>query len=291
MTFKRKPFLIASVLLATLAPLSFSSGLALADSAKISTDVIARTQSPDEVSRLDEIATTLSYPYEERTATTLYINRLPVLTFLDPSDATDNSAEAIATQVSDQIENLALSNDFDANKFSVRWQKQGVYELLYADQRLAAIDDSTFLADSTDNREQDALIAVNRFRRILGGAEPITEVANKPKPKANLVAATGRVVRTFQGHASWYGPGFHGRRTANGERFNQNAMTAAHKTLPFGTRVRVTNTYNGRSVVVRINDRGPFIRGREIDLSKGSAQQIGLVSSGVANVKLEILGN
>lgn len=293
MTSKQKLFLLASLLLGTLVPLNPSSNLASANSAETDTSVIARTQSSDEASRLDTIATTFSYPYEERTATTLYINQLPVLTFLDPSDAAKNTAEAIATKVSNQIKNLALSSDFDANKFSVRWQKQGVYELLYADQRLAALDESTFLADTTDNREQDALIAVNRFRRILGGAEPITEITNKPhaQSKTNLLAATGRVVSTLQGHASWYGPGFNGRRTANGERFNQNAMTAAHKTLPFGTQVRVTNLYNGRSVVVRINDRGPFIRGREIDLSKGSAQQIGLVSSGVANVKLEILGN
>ncbi|MGB2924160.1 MAG: septal ring lytic transglycosylase RlpA family protein [Limnothrix sp.] len=293
MTFKQKPLLLVSALFTMFAPVHLFSPVALADSSETSTAVIASTQSVDAASVFEDLVSTLSYPYEERTATTLYVNRLPVLTFLDPSNATENTAEAIATQVSTQLKSLAQSEDFDASKFSVRWQKQGVYELLYADQRFASIDESTFLADSTDNREQDALIAVNRFRRILGGVEPITEVTNKPKPqpKTNLVAATGRVVRTLQGHASWYGPGFHGRRTANGERFNQNAMTAAHKTLPFGTRVRVTNTYNGRSVVVRINDRGPFIRGRLIDLSKGSAQQIGLVSSGVANVKLEILGN
>jgi rare lipoprotein A len=85
--------------------------------------------------------------------------------------------------------------------------------------------------------------------------------------------------------ASWYGPGFHGRLTANGERFNQWAMTAAHKTLPFGTLVRVT--HGKRSVVVRINDRGPFTKGRTIDLSKGAALKIGC--SGVCRVKLQVL--
>ncbi len=80
-------------------------------------------------------------------------------------------------------------------------------------------------------------------------------------------------------HASWYGSG---HRTANGERFNPNGLTAAHRSLPFGTRVRVTNPANGRSVVVRINDRGPFIRGRQIDLSRGSARAIGM--GGVARV-------
>ena len=89
--------------------------------------------------------------------------------------------------------------------------------------------------------------------------------------------------------ASWYGPGFHGRRTANGERYNQNGYTAAHKSLPFGTKVRVTNLRTGKSVMVRINDRGPFIRGRVIDLSAGAARVIGVHSSGVAPVQLEIL--
>ncbi|MDE1468449.1 septal ring lytic transglycosylase RlpA family protein [Aurantiacibacter sp. D1-12] len=91
------------------------------------------------------------------------------------------------------------------------------------------------------------------------------------------------------GVASYYGRRFHGRRTANGERFDMNAMTAAHRTLPFGTRVRVTNPRNGRSVVVRINDRGPFVGGRTIDLSRAAATQIGMISSGHARVELERL--
>src|SRR3954454_9267110 len=86
------------------------------------------------------------------------------------------------------------------------------------------------------------------------------------------------------GAASWYGPGFHGKRTANGERFNTNALTAAHKTLPFGTQLRVTNERTGRSVVVRINDRGPYPDGRFIDLSKAAPQSVGI--SGVGRVKL-----
>lgn len=84
------------------------------------------------------------------------------------------------------------------------------------------------------------------------------------------------------GMASWYGPGFHGKRTANGERFNTHSLTAAHRTLPFGSRVRVTNKTTGRSIVVRINDRGPFVGGRVIDLSKASARAIGV--AGVAKV-------
>lgn len=99
--------------------------------------------------------------------------------------------------------------------------------------------------------------------------------------------ATGRSIGS--GVASFYGRRFHGRRTASGERFDMNAMTAAHKTLPFGTRVLVTNPRNGKSVVVRINDRGPFIRGRHIDLSRAAAKEIGMVSRGHAKVDLAIL--
>lgn len=83
------------------------------------------------------------------------------------------------------------------------------------------------------------------------------------------------------GKASWYALG---SRTASGERMNPSAMTAAHRSLPFGTKVRVTNKRNGKSVVVRINDRGPFIRGRILDLSKGAASELGFVSAGHAPV-------
>lgn len=106
----------------------------------------------------------------------------------------------------------------------------------------------------------------------------LTATACLPATHANA-ATTGR---GQAGMASWYGPGFHGRRTANGERFNTHALTAAHRTLPFGSRVRVTNKTNGRSIVVRINDRGPFVGGRVIDLSNASARAIGV--AGVAQV-------
>lgn len=92
-----------------------------------------------------------------------------------------------------------------------------------------------------------------------------------------------------QGLASWYGPGFHGRRAADGSRFNQHALTAAHKTLPFGTKVKVTNQRTGQSCVVKVTDRGPFVGHRVIDLSKGAAAAVGMLGSGVAKVTLEVL--
>ncbi len=90
--------------------------------------------------------------------------------------------------------------------------------------------------------------------------------------------------------ASYYADKFHGRPTASGEIFNMYAMTAAHKTMSFGTRLHVTNTNNGKSVVVTINDRGPFVKGRQLDLSFGAAKKIGMIESGTARVKVQVLG-
>nr|WP_144054406.1 septal ring lytic transglycosylase RlpA family protein [Pleurocapsa sp. PCC 7319] len=98
------------------------------------------------------------------------------------------------------------------------------------------------------------------------------------------------IANVFGGQASWYGPGFHGRLTASGEVYNQNALTAAHPSLGFGTRVKVRNLNNGRSVVLRINDRGPYAQGRVIDVSAAAAQSLGMISSGVAPVEVTILG-
>ena len=98
------------------------------------------------------------------------------------------------------------------------------------------------------------------------------------------------VIATQEGRASWYGPGFHGRRTANGETFDQYALSAAHRTWPLGSIVRVTNLENGARVIVRVNDRGPFAHGRIIDVSRAAAQELGFEHDGEARVALENLG-
>ena len=94
---------------------------------------------------------------------------------------------------------------------------------------------------------------------------------------------------TQRGEASWYGPGFHGKKTASGQIYNQNAMTAASRTLPLGTRVMVTNLDNGKEVEVTINDRGPYAKGRIIDLSKAAARKLGFIKAGVARVRIEVI--
>ena len=92
------------------------------------------------------------------------------------------------------------------------------------------------------------------------------------------------------GIASWYGPDFHGKKTSNGEIYNMHNLTAAHKTLPMNTMVKVTHVNNGKTVIVRINDRGPFVAGRVIDLSKAAATSINMIGTGTAPVKLEVVG-
>ncbi len=96
-------------------------------------------------------------------------------------------------------------------------------------------------------------------------------------------------LKTIYGVSSWYGPQFHGNLTANGEVYDMDKNSAAHKELPFNTWIRVTNLKNNYSILTRINDRGPFIKGRELDLSRGAAKELGMLIDGLANVKIEIV--
>lgn len=142
------------------------------------------------------------------------------------------------------------------------------------------IDPLDLVVDSTVS-ELQATLSPAEVKQVV--APPAAEL---PKPKLKVVP---EVVKVITGEASWYGPGFYGNRTANGEVYQPGTMTAAHRTLPFGTKVRVTNLWNGRSAVIRINDRGPFVHHRVIDLGHGAASDLGLTASGIAQVKLEVL--
>ena len=117
---------------------------------------------------------------------------------------------------------------------------------------------------------------------------PVSEAFIGPASEVPRPALlTGGFAREYQrGGASWYGPGFHGKRTASGERYDMNAMTAAHRTLPFGTWVRIRSLVNGREVDVRITDRGPFIRTRVIDISRSAAEALGMLGLGFKQVVL-----
>ena len=127
-----------------------------------------------------------------------------------------------------------------------------------------------------------AKVWADNMRRALGSA---------PVPLEHVLDNGSDEVITAFCVASWYGERFHGRSTASGDVFDHLALTAAHRYLSFGTQVRVTNLHNGKSVVVTINDRGPYVRGRVIDLSSGAATAIGLKDRGIGSVKLEVMGS
>lgn len=298
-----------------------------------------------------------------RQAATLYIRKIPVLTFVgkqpvatagtkigtigddgsvkslsanvvsptkvasigastDISNSTNTVDDPVqrASAVAAKINQLALDK-VDANKITVSWnslgestanqsqQKQtalnqqmprGRYLIKVDGEELVEINGDTRLADTTNDPAKDALQATNRLRRLIGNVSPLSKIADLPvrssarSAKISLpnlpVEIARRVRRGAHGMASWYGYDGSGNKTASGERYNPEGMTAAHRSLPLGTRVRVTNTRNGRSVVVRINDRGPYIGGRIIDLSAGAARILRMMKTGVAPVRIEILG-
>jgi rare lipoprotein A len=124
------------------------------------------------------------------------------------------------------------------------------------------------------------LAAVSLIAAGLGACAQSTVMANKSALHASMASGGGYAIASFYSH---------GRRTASGERFDPHDLTAAHRTLPFGTRVRVTSLATGRSVTVRVNDRGPYVRGRAIDVSSSAAQMLGITRQGVAKVKLDVV--
>ena len=184
--------------------------------------------------------------------------------------------------------NQLFRDSADANAIAVKWEKGDRYIIQVNGENLVEINAETILPDTTSDFSADALQATNRLRRLLGNAPPLQEVVGKPKPEPRVISL-GPVHVRITGWASWYGPGFHGNLSASGETYNQDELTAAHRDLPFGTRVLVTNLDNGRSVVVRINDRGPYVGDRLIDLSAAAAQVLGMVNSGIAPVQLELI--
>ncbi|MEA5418709.1 septal ring lytic transglycosylase RlpA family protein [Spirulina sp. CCNP1310] len=281
----------------------------------VSNDAVETASSPrqPQVAIAPSLTTLFPHTVGTSNAATLYVRNIPVLTFIAESSTNAASLDtgfitpeqvlsgeiattpdhplARAAAVAQKINALPPET---AAELTLKWNHEArAYWVMRGEEAIAPIDAQHILPDSTRNWDQDALQVTNRLRRLVGGAGPLAmaNIIGRPQSQFRNTPAPAQSVGQFlqQGIASWYGPGFHGRRSASGERFNQNAMTAAHRTLPFGTQVRVTNLRTGASVVVRINDRGPFTRGRVIDLSRAAAGAIGMIGSGVAPVKVEVL--
>lgn len=248
-----------------------------------------------------------------RRAATLYVQNIPVLTFLGDSLLSDNNVGSSkggsklrsagnaenddpverASTIAAQLEQLQ-QDQIDAGNITVVPEGSDRFLIQVNGQELVAIDADTILPDTTTNAANDALQATNRLRRLMGNAEPLGQIPGMPVQVASLPTSTQTylepVLYRITGYASWYGPGFDGNMSASGEIFNQYDMTAAHPSLPFGTRVKVTNLDNGLSIIVRINDRGPFVGDRILDVSAGAAEKLGMIQSGVAPVTVEVLG-
>lgn len=220
---------------------------------------------------------TYDHQVEGKTQRTVYLRGIPLVSF--GGEAGIANAEKFTALLQQ-----ATKERWNGDQLLAVWE-QNQFVLKLADRTVWQFDNSMVFPEVVTDRVQNILLITNRLRRSLGAETPVTTIENF----ADSQGLFAQVIRVLTGFASWYGPGFHGNRSASGEIFDQNAMTAAHLTLPFGTNVRVTNVATGKSVVVRITDRGPFSHNRVIDISRGAAQRIGLIQAGVAPVKLEVL--
>jgi rare lipoprotein A len=222
----------------------------------------------------------------------VYVNRQEVIKFR--ADA-QNSAGVWQTPTEraltvQQALEAALVSD-KALSFTTTLTGGKVYLTLNG-QRFAEVDTLTARQARTTAHSL-AMVWTNKLKKAANLSDVVTLEKPVVKTADSHQSARPRAIGRFlsAGKASWYGPGFHGRRAANGSVFNQFAMTAAHKSLPFGTLVRVTNKANGKQCVVKITDRGPFCGGRVIDLSRKAAESLGMLGSGVASVSLESMPN
>lgn len=125
---------------------------------------------------------------------------------------------------------------------------------------------------------------------LVGSGTPSSGPTPSVRPPSSPALPAPGAAWTQTGIASWYGEPFHGRQTASGERYDMNELTCAHPTLPFGSRIRVRNLENGRTVTLRVNDRGPFVQGRIVDVSRKAAEELGIIGSGTARVEITLAG-
>jgi len=223
----------------------------------------------------------------EYTPVSIYIGDNEVLRISSPAGglSTEQRAKIVAENI-----NIVIRNG--ENPENILPDFKNGSGIIRINEKVLFTIDSNIAKEYGMEPSELAFIWVNNMRDSLGAAKIVRDFhlfANslKSTPK-KFVQKYGDFMQT--GFASWYGGKFHGRSSADGSVFNKNKFTAAHKSLPFGTVVQVTNIYNGKKCIVKITDRGPFVKGRIIDLSKVAANEIGMLSSGVSKVKVEVLG-
>lgn len=275
-----------------------SAGLALAltlpgmaEEVKISSSTIANTlNSSSVVNTPNTIDTTPAFTRyaldPEHGQVVVYLKDIPLFAL----QGQDTITQILAEQAAIALTRLTTPTALKLTK------TDGQYQLLTTDNRLLIAFTEQLRAPQNPSLTGENL-ALTITRQVTNTLNlPEVQVASVAPPSSSpspLTQITNRVkefiASTYQGRASWYGGQFHGRRTSSGEIFNGNGLTAAHRSLPFGTRVKVTNLANGRAIVVRVTDRGPFVGGRILDVSRGAAAALGMIQSGVAKVKVDVL--
>lgn len=224
------------------------------------------------------------------------LNGKDLLTYKATSD--NHVAEQKAEDLADRLKDLLQDNKFDPSKLTPA--KEGELAAIKVDGATVLKFDVSQTVEGNKSSGSPAieqsLKMINAIRTSMGVAvlpASILKMPDRVNPpdRANPVLHTAKAIgNLFSGHASWYGGKFHGRKTSDGSRFNQDGFTAAHRSLPFGTRLLVMNRKTGDSCVVQVNDRGPFVGDRVIDLSRGAAKKINMLGSGVALVDCLVLG-
>lgn len=281
--------MISSLFLITKANAAFWNRINIKESAKI------------DKSELNPAILNLAYPNEEPVTVEPVVDKAKVVkvannkgyailvdnkqTIWFTADLPSMTAEERANIVANTI-NKVIADGIDPA--SIRPVREGKYTFLKAgDINLVTVDEFNAKSVGVSVHEL-AYTWANDTRNALGAKtlkKDYTDVSRGYNGQESRYMG-----HTMMGVASWYGPTFHGRRAADGSRFNTDEYTAAHKTYPFGTLVKVTNLRTNKSCVVKITDRGPYAHGRIIDLSKKAADDIGMLGSGIAKVKLEVVG-
>lgn len=197
------------------------------------------------------------------------------------------SAELRAKKVAGELQNFINQNN---NPKLIRPVNYGRNVLIKAGDTVIVTADTANARAFGVSTHELAYTWANNIRVALGAPKMLKDYSSVSRGMYTLDFQRKYIGTKQSGLASWYGGRFNGRKTSDGSRFNKEEFTAAHKTLPFGTLVRVKNLHNGRTCVVKINDRGPFVHNRIIDLSKASASEIGVLSRGIAKVQIEVIG-
>lgn len=236
---------------------------------------------------MPEVCTTVWLENDKECAS-VSVNGNDVVTYKSPRGNSD--AESKAEDLSNKIQNLLRSKNFKSDEL-LPAQEGSLASIKVGNKSMLKFEPPRGTEGSAESVMKPSLKLVNALREASGEQklpESFLSIANAFTGSDSF--SNAKASSCFSGKASWYGKKFHGRRAANGERFNMHQLTAAHKKLPFGTKLLVKNRRTGKTCIVRVNDRGPYHGNRVIDLSMGAAKKLNMLSQGVAMVDVVVLG-